>query len=58
VNGPEPPSQGVTDTIEDRYLRYLREALRDAEDDVREGRTLTHEEVVSETAKWFAESSE
>ena len=35
------------------YRLYLREKLNAAEDDVRAGRVLSHEEVVAETAKWF-----
>jgi predicted transcriptional regulator len=37
------------------YRLYLREKLNAAEQDVREGRVVTHEEVVAETAKWFME---
>lgn len=37
------------------YRLYLREKLNAAEDDVRAGRVVTHEEVVAETAKWFTE---
>jgi hypothetical protein len=37
------------------YRLYLREKLNAAEEDVREGRVVTHEEVVAETAKWFKE---
>ena len=33
----------------------LRERLEAAEEDIREGRVLTHEEVVVETGKWFTE---
>lgn len=38
-----------------RYRLYLREKLDAAEEDVREGRLVTHEEVVAETFMWFAE---
>lgn len=34
---------------------YLREKLNAAEQDVREGRVVTHEEVVAEMAMWFTE---
>jgi hypothetical protein len=34
---------------------YLREKLEAAEGDVREGRVLSHEDVVAETARWFTE---
>lgn len=37
------------------YRLYLREKLDAAEEDVREGRLVTHEDVVAETAKWFNE---
>jgi len=37
------------------YRLYLMEKLRAAEEDVRAGRILTHEEVVAETDRWFAE---
>ncbi|HEV2851211.1 MAG TPA: hypothetical protein VHC97_00250 [Thermoanaerobaculia bacterium] len=37
------------------YRLYLREKLDAAEEDVRDGRVVTHEEVVAETAKWFIE---
>ena len=47
---PEP-----VETDEVLYRLYLREKLNAAEEDVREGRVLTHEEVVAETAKWFRE---
>lgn len=36
------------------YRLYLREKLDAAEEDVREGRLITHEDVVAETSKWFA----
>ena len=35
------------------YRLYLRQKLEDAEQDVRAGDMLGHEEVVKETAKWF-----
>jgi predicted transcriptional regulator len=47
---PEP-----VETDEVLYRLYLHEKLNAAEEDVREGRTLTHEEVMAETAKWFRE---
>jgi predicted transcriptional regulator len=37
------------------YRLYLREKLDGAEEDVREGRLITHEDVVAETSRWFAE---
>ncbi len=43
------------DLEELQYRLYLRQKLETAEEDVRSGRTLTHEQVVQETAKWFAE---
>ncbi len=43
------------DVEELQYRLYLRQKLERAEEDVRAGRTLTHEEVVQETAGWFAE---
>ncbi|MDA8339005.1 MAG: hypothetical protein M0Z70_06875 [Nitrospiraceae bacterium] len=36
------------------YRLYLRQKLESAEKDVREGRLVSHEEVVKETSKWFA----
>jgi predicted transcriptional regulator len=36
-----------------QYRLYLRQKLEAAEEDIRAGRTLTHEEVVRETARWF-----
>ena len=35
------------------YRLYLRQKLESAEKDVREGRLVSHEEVVKETSKWF-----
>ncbi len=35
------------------YRLYLRQKLETAEKDIREGRTVPHEEVVRETSKWF-----
>ena len=35
------------------YRLYLRQKLEGAEKDVREGRVVSHEEVVKETSKWF-----
>ena len=35
------------------YRLYLRQKLEAAEDDVREGRLISHEAVVKETSKWF-----
>jgi predicted transcriptional regulator len=35
------------------YHLYLRQKLEAAEKDVREGRLISHEEVVKETSKWF-----
>ena len=40
------------DLDEALYRLHLYVKLMAAEDDVRAGRTLTHEEVVHETAKW------
>ena len=37
------------------YRLYLRQKLEAAEEDVREGRVVSHEEVVGETPKWFKE---
>ena len=36
------------------YRLYLRQKLEAAEKDVREGRLVSHEEAVKETAKWSA----
>jgi predicted transcriptional regulator len=47
------PEQVEVDEV--LYRLYLREKLTAAEEDVRAGRTLSHEEVVAETAKWFIE---
>lgn len=35
------------------YRLYLRQKLELAEQDVREGRVVTHEEVVRETSQWY-----
>ena len=35
------------------YRLYLRQKLESAEKDIREGRLVSHEEVVKETSKWF-----
>ncbi len=43
------------DIEELQYRLYLRQKLEAAEEDIRAGRTLTHEEVVEETARWFEE---
>ncbi len=43
------------DLEELQYRLYLRQKLEAAEEDVRAGRTLTHEEVVEETAQWFVD---
>jgi len=37
------------------YRLYLLEELNAAEEDVRQGRVVTHDEVLAETAKWFTE---
>lgn len=41
------------DIDEIMYRLYLRQKLEAAEEDVREGRVVLHEEVVKETSKWF-----
>ncbi|GBE17412.1 hypothetical protein BMS3Abin15_01257 [bacterium BMS3Abin15] len=41
------------DIDEIMYRLYLRQKLEAAEKDVREGRVVSHEEVVKETSKWF-----
>ncbi len=43
------------DIEELQYRLYLRQKLEAAEEDIRAGRTLTHEEVLQETARWFEE---
>jgi predicted transcriptional regulator len=49
VRGPEEPP-----VIREEQCRLdLLEILSAAEEDVREGRVVSHEEVVAETAKWF-----
>jgi len=40
-----------------QYRLYLRQKLEGAESDFSAGRTLSHAEVVQESAKWFEESS-
>lgn len=42
------------DLEELQHRLYLRQKLEAAEEDIRAGRTLTHEEVVQETTEWFA----
>lgn len=41
------------DVDEVMYRLYLRQKLEAAEKDVREGRLISHEEVVKETSNWF-----
>lgn len=41
------------DVDEIMYRLYLRQKLETAEKDVREGRIISHEEVVRETSEWF-----
>jgi len=41
------------DVDEVMYRLYLRQKLEAAEKDVREGRLVSHEEVIKETSKWF-----
>ncbi len=41
------------DVDEVMYRLYLRQKLEAAENDVREGRLISHEEVVKETSNWF-----
>lgn len=41
------------DIDEIMYRLYLRQKLESAEKDVREGRVISHEEVVRETSQWF-----
>ena len=41
------------DIDEIMYRLYFRQKLETAEKDVREGRIISHEEVVRETSKWF-----
>ncbi len=41
------------DIDEIMYRLYVRQKLETAEKDVREGRIISHEEVVRETSKWF-----
>jgi len=41
------------DIDEIMYRLYLRQKLEAAEKDVREGRLVSHEEVIRETSKWF-----
>lgn len=41
------------DIDEIMYRLYLRQKLESAEKDVREGRLISHDEVVKETSKWF-----
>ncbi len=37
------------------YRLYLREKLEAAEEDVREGRLVSHEDIVAENERWFSE---
>ncbi|MBU4223313.1 MAG: hypothetical protein KKA10_17105 [Euryarchaeota archaeon] len=41
------------DIDEIMYRLYFRQKLETAEKDVREGRIISHEEVVRETSKWI-----
>lgn len=47
------PDQVETDEV--HYRLYLREKLEAAEEDVREGRLISHEDVVAENERWFSE---
>jgi predicted transcriptional regulator len=55
MRNPDSDSSEPVDPEDLSYRLYLMEKLRSAEEDVRMGRVLTHEEVVEETARWFAE---
>lgn len=35
------------------YRLYLRKKTESAEEDIRKGRLISHENVIRETAKWF-----
>jgi hypothetical protein len=35
------------------YRLYLRKKIESAEEDVRKGRVMSHENVIKETSKWF-----
>ncbi len=41
------------DIDEIMYRLYLRQKLEAAEKDMRNGRLVSHEEVIRETSKWF-----
>ncbi|MEK6693056.1 MAG: hypothetical protein AABY44_06485 [Nitrospirota bacterium] len=41
------------DIDEIMYRLYLRQKLESAEKDIREGRLISHDEVVKETSQWF-----
>ncbi len=41
------------DIDEVMYRLYLRQKIESAEEDVREGRLVSHEEVMKETSQWF-----
>ena len=45
------PEEVAIDEI--MYRLYLRQKLESVEKDVRDGRLVSHEEVVKETSKWF-----
>ncbi len=47
----KPQSSDTPPEIEEIIL----EKLEAAEDDVREGQILSHEDVLAETARWFSE---
>jgi hypothetical protein len=40
---------------EELYVSYLREKLELAEEDMREGLLVSHEDVMAETSRWFTE---
>jgi predicted transcriptional regulator len=50
--------ENLPDTVEIEEVLYrlaLREKLEAAEEDLREGRTLSEDEVAAEIAQWFTE---
>jgi predicted transcriptional regulator len=55
MRNPDSDSSEPVDPEDLSYRLHLFEKLAAAEEDVRAGRVLTHEEVVAETARWFAE---
>lgn len=45
----------TVDIEEIMYRLYLEQKIREGEDDVKNGRVTSHDEVMRETAEWFTQ---